>query len=372
MNMFLLPIPDADREHILEHTAGLWRSLNGARFFITGGTGFYGKWLLESIAAANDRLSADVRATILSRDPARFAAEVPHLASRPEFFWLTGNTADFAFPDGTFDYVFHLATTPAAEVGAGGTASILRNLGGTGRVLQFASHKGAKRLLFASSGAVYGRQPAHVSHIPEEYPGGPDLTDHASAYGEMKRLSELMCTSTGGVECVIARGFSFVGPYLPLTDKFAAGSFIRDALAAAPIRINGDGTPQRSYLYAADLPIWLLTLLVRGEASTPYNVGSDHAIAIADLAARILHHSGSSKSIEIGPPQANRGAQRYVPSIERARAALGLTVSIPLDSALRRTIDWARGLQNLESPAHRPHCNSAPNEATAAGRHIAP
>lgn len=291
---------------------------------------------------------------ILSRDPLRFAAEVPHLASRPEFSLLTGDTTNFDFPDGRFDYVVHLATASAAEVGAGGTASIQRTLGGTERVLRFAADSRAKRLLFASSGAVYGRQPENLRHIPENYASAPDATDPSSGYGEMKRLSELMCASADGIECVIARGFSFVGPYLPLTDKFAVGSFIRDALAGGPIRINGDGTPLRSYLYAADLAIWLLTLLVRGRASTPYNVGSDHAVTLGDLAATILHGSGNPGPIEIGLPQMNRGATRYVPSIERARSELGLTPRISLDSALERTIEWARGLANVESLLHQP------------------
>ena len=97
------------------------------------------------------------------------------------------------------------------------------------------------------SGAVYGSQPAHQSHIPEDFAGAPDLRQPTSAYGELKRMSELMCAMTPEVDCVIARGFGFIGPYLPLSDKFAVGIFIRDAIAGGPIRIQGDGTPQRSF-----------------------------------------------------------------------------------------------------------------------------
>ncbi|MBK8118869.1 MAG: NAD-dependent epimerase/dehydratase family protein [Sulfuritalea sp.] len=364
MNTPLPPIPAEDREHILRHTNALWPVLAGKRLFITGGTGFYGKWLLESIAAANDELDARVHATILSRNPDRFTSDLPHLASRPEFAWLTGDTAGFAFPEGPFDYVFHFATASAAEVDAGGTAILMQTLRGTERVLHFASTRGARRLLFASSGAVYGRQPADLGHIPEDYRGAPDPTDPASAYGEMKRLCELLCVKSG-VDCVISRGFAFVGPYLPLTDKFAVGGFIRDALAGGPIRINGDGTPLRSYLYAADLAIWLLTLLVRGKPSTPYNLGSDHAIALADLAATILYASGDHVPIEIGQPHMNRGAVRYIPAIERARAELGLTPRIPLTSALGKTIKWARKLGSVESGLRQPDRNSAAKPAAA-------
>ncbi len=320
----------------------MWSDLSRANLFITGGTGFYGKWLLESIAAANDLLGAQVRATILSRDPARFSKETPHLAARREFSWLAGDTAEFAFPAGPFDYVLHFATASAAEVkdAAGGTAAIMHTLRGTERVLQFARSKGVKRLLFASSGAIYGRQPAELSHIPEAYCGGPDPTDPGAAYGEMKRIEETLCVSSG-LDCVITRGFAFLGPYLPLTDKFAAGSFIRQALAGGPIRIHGDGSPVRSYLYAADLAIWLLTLLLKGQPNHPYNVGSDQAISLAELAQQIAATTNSPMTeITLAPTQAP--AERYVPEIQRARSESDLDVCIPLSIALTRTVNWAK------------------------------
>lgn len=334
-------IPAADLDHILEHTALLWHELHGARLFITGGTGFWGKWLLESIAVANDRLDAKVSATLLSREPERFAREMPRLASRPEFAWLRGDAASFGFPDGHFDHVIHLATASAAEVGAGGTAPIIHTLAGTARTLDFAQHCGAQRFLLASSGAVYGRQPPEFSHIPESYAGAPVLREPQSAYGEVKRMSELMCAMTPGIECIIARGFAFVGPYLPLTDKFAVGGFIRDALAGGPIRIGGDGTPVRSYLYAADLAIWLLTLLVKGKPSEAYNVGSDETIQISRLAASIARTIGAT-NIETAHVPTNDPPQRYVPSIAKAGSELGLAVHVPLAAALSRTIEWAR------------------------------
>ena len=334
-------VPAADLDHILAHTRDLWHELAGTRLFITGGTGFFGTWLLESIAAANDALKVGVGVTVLSRDPAPFLARMPHLAVRSEFEWLTGDTAKFAFPPDRFDYIIHLATASAAEVSAGDTALSLNTLLGTQRILQFARACRARRLLLASSGAVYGRQPPELSHIPETYPGAPNPQQPTSAYGEIKRMSELMCALTPEVECIIARGFAFVGPHLPLTEKFAVGNFIRDALAGGPIRIHGDGSPVRSYLYAADLAIWLLTLLLKGRPNQPYNVGSDQAINLAELAEAVAATT-DGVTVKIANAPTPEAPERYVPDIQKAQDELGLEVLIPLALGLRRTVGWAR------------------------------
>src|SRR3989338_4961828 len=103
-----------------------------------------------------------------------------------------------------------------------------------------------------------------MSRLPEEYFGAPYPADVKSAWGESKRAAEFICgyyADRYGLEIKIARCFSFVGPYLPLDIHYAVGNFIRDALKGGPLRIKGDGTPVRAYLYAADLAVWLWTIL---------------------------------------------------------------------------------------------------------------
>jgi len=68
-----------DLNHVLHYTKPLWEELRGKKIFITGGTGFFGCWLLESFAWANDKLKLNAEALVLSRNPEAFAQKVPHL-----------------------------------------------------------------------------------------------------------------------------------------------------------------------------------------------------------------------------------------------------------------------------------------------------
>lgn len=337
------PLPKEDLEHIADHTAALWEEARGKSFFITGGTGFFGMWLLESFAHVNDRLGLQARATILSRDPAAFAGRAPHLGCRQDLAFIQGELRDFPFPPGSFDYVIHAATQVSARSEA---SEEVRDaiIAGTRRVLEFAAHAGIGKLLLTSSGAVYGNQPPDLTHISEDFRGRPDTSLPSSAYGEGKRISEVLAMEHGvnhGYEVRIARCFAFVGPHLPLDGNFAIGNFIRDALAGTPIRINGDGSPRRSYLYAADLAIWLWTLLFRPAPSPIYNVGSSMDISIAELANLVKHTLASSSPVEIAEKKDDgKPVLRYVPCVRKAARELELGVSVSLANAISKTAAW--------------------------------
>ena len=335
----------ADLDHVLAHTASLWEELRGRRLFITGGTGFFGCWLLESFAWANDRLGLGAEALVLTRDPGAFAAKHPRLSAHPAIGLYQGDVRSFAPPSGEFSHVVHGATEASASLNLEDPLGMIETITeGTRRTLEFARTCGAARFLLTSSGAVYGTQPPDLSHVPEDYPGAPDCARAGSAYGEGKRLAELFCAVYGekyGLEVTIARGFAFVGPYLPLDSHFAIGNFLRDALAGEPIKIGGDGTPFRSYLYAADLAIWLWTILLRGGPGGVYNVGSEEAVSIADVAGAVAAQFGPAPPVQIArPAPPGQPAARYVPSTVRTRTELGLQAWIGLDEALRRTIAW--------------------------------
>ena len=350
------PLDVADLDHVVSKTAGLWDELRGKRLFITGGTGFFGRWLLETFIAANDRLGLDARATVLSRDPAAFRGKMPHVAGHKSVSLAAGDMCTCDMKGERFDFVIHAAVEPLLPdsqpltpdprslFSCDSLSMFERNVAGTKNALEIARRCRARRFLLTSSGAVYGRQPPDLKHVSEGYAGAPDPTDPLSAYGQAKRISEFMCSAHAqqdGFEATIARCFAFVGPHLPLDANYAVGNFIRDALQGGPIHINGDGTPRRSYLYAADLAIWLWTILFRRDASRVYNVGSDADLSILDLAHQVRDAVAPQAEIQVAQPaEPGKPAERYVPSIHRARTELGLDVSVPLSEAIRHTADW--------------------------------
>jgi nucleoside-diphosphate-sugar epimerase len=219
---------------------------------------------------------------------------------------------------------------------------------GTRRVLDASTRLGARRFLFTSTGAAYGSQPPDLESMPETYSGVPDTSDPTNPYagpGEAKRQAEFLCEEYGrkaGLVSVIARCFTFAGPALPLDSKFAFGNFMGDALAGRAIIVKGDGTPVRSYLYAADLAVWLWTVLLRGAPGRRYNVGSEQPISIRSLAETIAREVGAVGVEILGRAPEHSIPDRYVPCTARARQELGLREHFSLPEVVRRTVAWHR------------------------------
>jgi nucleoside-diphosphate-sugar epimerase len=336
-----------DLRHSLDHASSAFSQLRGARLFITGGTGFFGRWLLETFQFANRELQLGANAVVLSRDPDRFLRDLPHLADDSQIAFVRGDLVSFEFPAGEFTHVIHGATETNSDSSNPDPLTLFdAGVAGTRRVLDFTRSSGAQRFLFTSSGAIYGAQPADVTHLPEDHLLAPAPGDIACAYGHAKRAAEFLCAAYHqryGIEPVIARGFAFVGPHLPLDSGYAIGNFIRDALRGQPIQVRGDGTPLRSYLHAADLAIWLWQLLTCARPGRAYNVGSDVALSIAELAQLVADTLSPGLPVRIAErPRPDQVPRRYIPSVERVRDELHLCIRIPLDDAIARTAAWHR------------------------------
>jgi UDP-glucuronate decarboxylase len=211
---------------------------------------------------------------------------------------------------------------------------------GTRRALELAVACKAERFFFLSSGAVYGRQPFELTHVAEDYPGAPPLATHRSAYGEGKRAAEMLCTIYArkfGLDIVNARIFALLGPLLSLDIHFAAGNFIRDAIAGEPIIVRGSGSAVRSYLYASDVAVWLWKILVRAAPGAIFNVGSERAVSIAEL-AELTSTLLDAPGFEIlGKEDHGWNPGRYVPATQKIRTELRVEARVGLEEAIIRT-----------------------------------
>ena len=293
---------------------------------LTGGTGFFGKSFLSRLRRGG---LPGIRLTLLARHPETLFRECPELTELPDVNCAAGDIRTCAFPDMAFDAIIH-AATPSTPQPEGVLRDIIVN--GTRNLLDYARRSGSGRLLFVSSGAVYGPQPQNVPKIAETHPCVP-----VTEYGIAKHEAERLCLESG-LDTVIARCFAFTGPYLNRRIHFAVGNFIQACLDGREITVRGDGTPLRSYMYADDLVDWLMATVARGVSGQAYNVGSDEALSIRELAYAVREALGVSVPVRIcGTPVPGAPVERYVPDIGKARRELGVDITVSLAEAIRRS-----------------------------------
>ncbi|MFN8611344.1 MAG: NAD-dependent epimerase/dehydratase family protein [Vulcanimicrobiota bacterium] len=298
---------------LIQASSQLWSGLAGARLFITGASGFFGCWLLETLLFARSRFGLELEVVALTRDPVAFLERTPHLAGAITL--VQGDVRDFPFPNGPFSHVVHAA----AEVGSGEGI-----LAGGLRVLRMAERSQAGHCLLVSSGAVYGPSSQFIKEEDDLAP----LSEYGKAKLELERVWEERAVS--------ARCFAFLGPYLSLDSGLAAADFFHDALAGQPLRVQGNGLTQRSYLYAGELAVWLWTLLLKGKPGRAYNVGSMQAVPVLELAELIASVAGGLPVQVLG----NKAGNDYLPDTTRIQKELGVTQSIALPEAVARTWAW--------------------------------
>ncbi len=331
-----------DLEYVLQRTLPLWEEIRGKRIFITGGTGFFGKWLLESFAYANRSLKLGAKVVVLTRSPQKFKNSHPHLFEDDSISLHEGDICNFRFPEGSFTHVIHAASELSSPNQADPIGLLTTTFNGVKRICDFTTTSGASKLLFTSSGAVYGN--ACNEKFSEDGPVAALELSRKGAYGEAKRLAELICTLASherGFQTKIARGFAFIGPFLSLDLPLAASSFLKNIIEEKSISITGHGQNMRSYLYGADLAVWLWTILIKGETCRPYNLGSDQAISIKTLADTMARINGGSIKVEVlRSIQADEIIESYIPNINRAKKELNLEVGTTFEQAIERTLQF--------------------------------
>jgi nucleoside-diphosphate-sugar epimerase len=335
---------EQDLAFILTATEEVFKTIKGGHIFLTGGTGFIGCWLLESLRYANQRLNLDIKITVLTRNPSAFSKKAPHLAGDTHFKFISGDVCDFEYPSDEYSHFIHAATDASAQLNQENPIQMFNTVvEGTRHVLNFAAEKKPEKCLFLSSGAIYGQQPWELERVTENWLGAPSCLDAKAAYAEAKRTAEMMCAiyaKQKSLNISIARIFSLLGPYLPLDTHFAVGNFIRDAIQEKSIVVQGNGLPCRSYLYASDLTVWLWHLLVRGRSCAAYNLGSDESVSIKQLAEKTAGLLANGDYQILGANDGGWNLGRYIPDTQLINQELGLYRTVSLDDAITRTALW--------------------------------
>ena len=324
------------------------------RVLITGGTGFVGKHLLDVIASGSTSLSMN-EIVIASRSPQLTGHNVETVS------W---DVTSGPVPKFNVDAVIHAATPASAELNLRSPRLMFDQIvEGARHVIEFcATQSDPPRVVFTSSGAVYGEMPRGVTAWAENSRFAADPLEARNAYASGKRAAEAMfalAEHEGVCRPTMARLFAFSGRHLPLERHYALGNFVRDALYRGIIRVRGDGLTVRSYLDGDDMARWILAALTGGQDTKVVHVGSEFPISIRDLAELVQNIARTMLHMDIGL-QIDRslseldGRRRYVPSTRITRSLLNVRQSVTLSQSIAEMFDFAK-LGDLDgaNPAKR-------------------
>jgi dTDP-glucose 4,6-dehydratase len=312
-----------------------------ATLLVIGGTGFFGKSILDCFQTGMLKPWSINHVIVMARNAERLKEEAPSLlGGQVELFSADITNTDY-LPQA--DFVIHAAASSDARDYLKSPLEERQNiLAGVLNYCKLAKifHQKSK-ILYVSSGAVYGTQPPELEMIPEDYQflDPEDIPEGKRDYACAKRDSEKAFVELGesGLNVSVARCFAFVGPWLPLDQHFAIGNFIGDVLNRRPIIVKARHKVYRSYMYADDLVEWLMTVADHALRKCPiYNIGSDEEVLITEL-ARII-----SKDYLIdclSPPLVSERIDRYIPNVNKAKGELGLSIKFNVNSAIKRTLE---------------------------------
>lgn len=319
--------------------------LRQSELVVIGGTGFVGTWIAEMVAALNDEYQFGITLSLISRSTDQFASRLPHLANRNDVQLIKSDVRQLGQFPMNADWVIHAAANPDVRTHASNpldTATVI--VDGTMTVVRTAERLSRlKKMLYLSSGLVCGTQPAAEKGLAENAQGAP-APDASFMYPNAKRFAETICSAARAqsrIPVLVARPFSFIGPYQSLDTPWAQTTFLSDALHGRPIRVLGDGQVIRSYLYGSDAAYWFLRILTAGQSGDVVNVGSPVGITLQDLAKEVAKNFAPSPEIMLNtsPRSVGKSAQ-LLPDTTHAQNEYGLSAFTSLVEAIKSTAQW--------------------------------
>ncbi len=318
-------------------------NLKNSSLIVTGGTGFLGSWISEVIIYLNEAQGFNIKLYLLSRNPDKIAS---HISGKKFVNIIEKDVRDIFELPNDINYVIHAAGEPDNRCHLNDPLIVIDSIvRGTDNVISAAMRlNGLRRISHISSGLVSGVTDINQKEISENQMHGFDCNSPSNAYAEAKRCSESIVASYRSLyklPLVIARPFTFVGPYQKLDKPWVINHFMRDAFNGGPVRILGNENTKRSYMYGADAAVWMLHILLRGKTGSAYNVGGDIGFTLKEIAKKVV--SGFPNPIKIQTELAQENSpppNSFVPDVSSAKNNLGLKFSVSLDSAIQKTVNW--------------------------------
>lgn len=316
--------------------------LRNCKVIITGATGMIGSCLTDLLGMASDKLGLNITLYTLCRFAPRAADRFEHLKCvKPTSWDLTGSLK--WIPEA--DYIIHAASNahPLA-FSTDPVGTMMGNILGTRNLLEHLRDSHGKRLMFLSTGEIYGENPAVTDGFDEQAFGKVDSMNPRSCYPESKRAAETLCASyvrQFDVDAVVARPCYIYGPTITDKSTRADAQFLRKALAGEDIVMKSAGSQLRSYCYVTDAAAALLTILLRGEAGNAYNIASRACIhTIREYAETLAKLAGVNVVFDL-PPEAERAGYSTVSRAVQNPAkleGLGWKAEHTLESGMRQML----------------------------------
>lgn len=352
---------DEDLDAICADLAAEFGAMSGGRLLVTGGGGFLGYYLVQSVLHWNDTRAAGGKINVAVYD--NYARGVPEwleaLRGRADLELRRQDMIEPLPKDiGHFDYVIHAAGIASPIFyRAQPLKCIDANVNGLRNLLDYAvaerdRGQPLRGFLFYSSSEIYGDPVSAAIPTPEDYRGHVSCTGPRACYDETKRFGETMCVVYARQQEIpvrMARPFNNYGPGLKITDGRVISDFARDIFAGRDIVMLSDGSPTRTFCYATDAITGYFKVLVRGGAGEPYNIGIDRPeISIANLAELIVRAaaevSGYRGKVVLG--KSNEAdylidnPNRRCPVIDKARNELGFAPKVLIEDGIYRSLIW--------------------------------
>lgn len=306
---------------------------------VIGGSGFFGKSILDAFSRNLLAPWHISKVIVMSRNTNKLLHDSPELVGPNVELYSADITNTERLP--LADYVIHAAASTDVRNYLSSPEYEKKNIqAGTYHYCDLAKkYHGNSKIVYVSSGAVYGIQPSFLDEIDESFVGdlskmAPGKLDYAVAKQDAERA--IIDLGQAGLNVSIARCFAFVGKYLPRDQHFAIGNFIDDVINKRPITVKANYQVYRSYMYADDLVEWLMTIADHASITCPiYNVGSDQAVLVSDLARLLadIYHVPAEIPLIVDSKM-----DRYIPSIKKAKNELGLILKYRLTESINETI----------------------------------